>query len=82
MDAMNEKSLILIDDMVLPDVGAHWHAAQQDLTMMSSLASMERSEKQWRSLLEEAGLKIQTITPYTEETRDSIIVAVPSKNKA
>ena len=77
MAAMDKDSVLLIDDMIVPDVGAHWHAAQQDLTMMSSLASMERSEKQWRALLDKAGLRILQISPYTEETRDSIIVTEP-----
>ena len=79
MAAMGQDSIIIIDDMVVPDSGAHWHAAQQDLTMMSTLASMERSTKQWRSLLKEAGLKIQAMIPYTDQTRDSVIVAVPEQ---
>ena len=74
--AMGEHSVIIIDDMIVPDSGAHWHAAQQDLTMMSTLASMERSTKQWRSLLRNVGLKIQAMIPYTDQTRDSVIVAV------
>lgn len=78
IDAMGAHSLILIDDMVLPKVGAHWHATELDLTMMSTLASMERSEIEWRNLLERAGLQIQTIESYTEDTRDSIIVAIRS----
>ncbi|KAL8638299.1 MAG: hypothetical protein Q9228_004538 [Teloschistes exilis] len=57
--------------MVLPNLGAHWHATELDLTMMSTLASMERSEIEWRNLLERAGLQIQTIESYTEDTRDT-----------
>ena len=76
MAAMTKDSVILIDDMVIPNTGAHWHAAQLDLTMMSSLASMERSEQQWQALLEEAGLHIREMLPYTSKTRDSLIVAV------
>ncbi|KAL8630485.1 hypothetical protein Q9189_003840, partial [Teloschistes chrysophthalmus] len=80
IDAMGAQSLILIDDMVLPNVGAHEHATELDLTMMSVLASMERSEIEWRNLLERAGLHIQTIKSYTEDTRDSIIVATRSEH--
>ncbi|KAL9045235.1 MAG: hypothetical protein Q9214_001696 [Letrouitia sp. 1 TL-2023] len=75
--AMGAGSIILIDDMVLPSTDAHYHAATLDMMVMSALAAMERSEKQWQSLLDAAGLKIQDIYVYTEEFRDSIIVAVP-----
>lgn len=75
--AMNEDSVILVDDMILPNQGAHWHATQLDLTMMASLGAMERTEKQWHSLMDLAGLKIKSICTYTPDFRDSIIVAVP-----
>lgn len=74
---MGTGSVILIDDMVLPSTGAHYHAATLDMMVMSALAAMERSEKQWQNLLDAAGLKIRNIYVYTEDFRDSIIVAVP-----
>ena len=74
--AMSEHSSILIDDMIIPNQGANWQAAQLDLTMMSVFAAIERTEKQWSSLLDMAGLKIKHIWTYTPELRDSIIVAV------
>ena len=77
MKAMDKDSVILIDDMILPNRGAHWHATQLDLTMMANLGAMERTEKQWYSLMSSAGLKIKSICTYTIELRDSIIVAVP-----
>jgi len=75
--AMGPDSRILIDDMVLPNEKVHWHAAQQDLIMMASLASKERTKDQWYALMEEAGLKIVEIYEYTTLLNDSIIVAVP-----
>ncbi len=48
MKAMDKDSVILIDDRILPDQGAH-HATQLDLTMIAILGAMERTEKQWRS---------------------------------
>ena len=72
----NTSSVVLIDDMILPDQGAHWYAIQLDLTMMSSLGAMERTEKQWVALLGEAGLVIREVWTYTVEWRDSVIVAV------
>lgn len=76
--AMGPHSRILIDDMVLPNEKVHWHAAQQDLIMMSSLGSKERTKDQWFTLMENAGLKILEIYEYTVLLNDAIIVAVPN----
>lgn len=75
--ALATDSVILIDDMVVPNSGAHWQATQIDLIMMTSLASMERTEEQWYTLLEKAGLKINKIYTYTSSLQDSIIECVP-----
>ena len=74
---MDQESRILIDDMVLPDTGVHWQAAQLDLTMMAALASVERTKERWYALMEKAGLKILQIHTYTTSLQDSVIVAVP-----
>lgn len=74
--ALGSDSVILIDDMVLPNAGVHWHATQIDLVMMVGLASMERTEDQWHSLIEKAGLKINKVYTYTNSLRDSIIECV------
>jgi demethylsterigmatocystin 6-O-methyltransferase len=58
LTAMDPDSVILIDEMVLPSSGVQLYAAQIDLTMMASIASTERTEKQWLSLLQSAGLKV------------------------
>ena len=76
---MNEDSVILIDEMIILSKDAHWRATQLDMAMITCLAALERSEKQWYALLEAAGLKILKIYTYTEELQDSIIVAVPSR---
>ncbi|MCJ1394031.1 hypothetical protein MMC18_006909 [Xylographa bjoerkii] len=77
-DAMGKESVILIDEMVLQDSGAHWRATQLDLTMMACLGAMERTKKQWHALLEAAGLRIVGIHTYTELLQDSVIAAVPA----
>ena len=76
VEAMDPNSLILIDEIILSDYKANLHAMENDLTMMVTLAGAERTDRQWRALLDAAGLKIQEIYTYTEDTRDSIIVAV------
>ncbi|PMD49097.1 S-adenosyl-L-methionine-dependent methyltransferase [Hyaloscypha variabilis F] len=75
--ALGPDSRVLIDDMVLPNENVHWQAAQIYLTMMSSLGSKERTDEQWRALIDAAGLQILKIVPYTAILNDSIIVAVP-----
>ena len=74
--AMEKGSRILVDDMVLPDAGIHWQAAQLDMAMMTGMAAVERTREQWYALLEGAGLKIQKIWTYTTSLQDSIIEAV------
>ncbi|PVH95258.1 S-adenosyl-L-methionine-dependent methyltransferase [Periconia macrospinosa] len=79
ISAMSEDSVVLIDDMVLPEKGSPWRATQLDMAMMATLAAWERSETQWYALLEKAGLEIVKIWKYTEECDDCIIVAKPKK---
>jgi demethylsterigmatocystin 6-O-methyltransferase len=63
-DAMSKRSLILIDEMMLPNVGVDWSATHSDLTMMASLASKERTQEQWECLLDCVGLKIVAVRKY------------------
>jgi demethylsterigmatocystin 6-O-methyltransferase len=75
--AMSKDSLILIDDMVLPNSNVHWHATQIDITLMATLAAVERTKTQWEALLDRAGLRIVNIYTYTMSLQDSVIAAVP-----
>jgi hypothetical protein len=63
--------------MVLPNEKVHWQATQADLTMMAALGATERTDEQWRALIDTAGLKILKIVQYTDLLHDSVIVAVP-----
>lgn len=78
VEAMDKESVLLIDEKVLPDVGASNSAAGLDLLMMTIFAAQERSEKDWRALLGRAGLRIEYIFRYNEDVGDSIIMAVPA----
>ncbi|KAK7744784.1 hypothetical protein SLS62_010017 [Diatrype stigma] len=71
--AMAEYSVVLIDEMALPERNVPWRAAQQDLEMMACLAATERSECEWESLVNRVGLEVQSIRKYTEDF-DSIII--------
>lgn len=75
-DAMQSDSVLLIDDMVLPDTGAHWQATQLDMLMMVALAARERTHAQWEELIKSAGFKINRIYQYTSSLGDSIIECV------
>ena len=69
-------SKIILNELVLPDKGMSLTAAQLDITMMAALAATERTERQWRELIDPVGLRIEKIwTKVVEE--ESIIELVP-----
>ncbi|KAI1466156.1 S-adenosyl-L-methionine-dependent methyltransferase [Daldinia caldariorum] len=74
-DAMDEDSLLLIDEIVLPDRGAHRYETQLDLTMLAMLNAEARTESHWKQLLAEVGMEVKDIVFYEEETREGIIIA-------
>ena len=69
-------SKIIINEMVLPDKGITLTAAQIDITMMCALAATERTEGQWRQIIDSAGLMIEKIWTKVQED-ESIMVLVP-----
>jgi len=77
IDVLAPDSLILIDDMVLPNTGVYWQTAQVDLTMMVALAARERTHEQWTALLDSVGLRIVDIHVYTPPVHESVITCVP-----
>ncbi|KAL1967218.1 hypothetical protein VTN77DRAFT_3509 [Rasamsonia byssochlamydoides] len=77
IDVLAPDSLILIDDMVLPNTGVYWQTTQMDLTMMAGLAARERTHEQWTALLDSVGLKIVDIHVYTPLVHESVITCVP-----
>ncbi|KAI1372862.1 putative sterigmatocystin 8-O-methyltransferase precursor [Hypoxylon crocopeplum] len=74
---MTKDSVLLIDEMVLSECGAPWRATQLDIAMITCLAAMERTLREWRALLDDAELMILKIYKYTEECEDCVLVAVP-----
>lgn len=52
-------SKLLVNEHIIPAIGANWEATYLDMYMMVLLSSRERSEKDWRCLLEDrCGLRI------------------------
>ncbi|KAI1097741.1 S-adenosyl-L-methionine-dependent methyltransferase [Jackrogersella minutella] len=74
-DAMNEHSLLLIDELVLPDQGAHRYETQLDLTMLAMLNAEARTKAHWEKLLADVGFEVKKIVLYEEEAREAIIIA-------
>lgn len=75
VDAMSQESILLLDEIVVPDENVDWFVTQTDLAMMVQFSSTERTEGQWRKLLSEACLTVKSITTYTHSFRLSIIAA-------
>ncbi|RYP00582.1 hypothetical protein DL764_006456 [Monosporascus ibericus] len=67
--AMAPDSVLLVDETVLPATGVGFIAASIDLTMLGAFASMERTEVEWRELVESAGLEL--VRTYTYNALDN-----------
>ncbi|KAI4177499.1 MAG: hypothetical protein LQ343_000480 [Gyalolechia ehrenbergii] len=68
-------SKILINEIIVPDVGASDFITACDLVMMGLSGGMERTESHWRTLLASAGLRIEKIWTLDDQT-ESVIQAV------
>lgn len=72
---MSEDSTLILDEVVMPQLGLGWKQASMDLAMMTMLAAKERTEKEFEKLLNGAGLTIREIRTYDEDYGDSLIIA-------
>jgi len=57
-EAMTSDSLLLINEMILPESNVALSSATADLMMMVSFASLERTQQQFETLLDKAGLQL------------------------
>ncbi|RYP63324.1 hypothetical protein DL769_006996 [Monosporascus sp. CRB-8-3] len=69
-------SRLLIHEMIIPEQGASTFHAMLDMTMMAFNAGMERTERQWRELLESAGFHVLKVWSPREEDADGIVEAI------
>ncbi len=73
--AMSAEGVVLLVEIVMPEHGKATAAAMDDVNMLVLLTGRERTEKEYRSLLGEAGLSLQKVTRLT--ARESVIEARP-----
>ncbi|PQE19433.1 quercetin 3-O-methyltransferase 1 protein [Rutstroemia sp. NJR-2017a BBW] len=57
-DAMGEDSLVLISENVTPEENVDIYSASADFAMMANFSALERTEKQFKELLDSAGLRL------------------------
>ncbi|ORY11840.1 S-adenosyl-L-methionine-dependent methyltransferase [Clohesyomyces aquaticus] len=66
-DVMAEDSVLLINENVLPDQGVSLFQAELDMSMMVCFSSLDRTEKQFKTLLESEGFEWkQTYKPEVQ----------------
>ena len=68
--------MILINELVIPDQGANLVAAQFDICMMSLFAATERTESDWKKLVDKAGLKLERIWKDTADAESVMKVVL------
>ncbi|KAL9596224.1 MAG: hypothetical protein Q9219_005935 [cf. Caloplaca sp. 3 TL-2023] len=73
-------SKILINEFVVPRRNPNSLATSMDLSMMSILSAIERTDQQWRELLSAAGLKIVNIWSPEGGTESIIEAMLDEKN--
>lgn len=67
------RSRLLVTDMVVADTNAAREMAWEDLNMMT-IGGIERTERHWRSLLDESGFRLHRIwsnSPVEHATIDT-----------
>jgi hypothetical protein len=75
--AMESKSKILVNELVLPEQGTHWLTTSLDLGVMTCLAARERTEEQFVALFESVGLEMTGIWKHPEGFDSVMEVTLP-----
>ena len=65
--AMDLDSVLLIQDIVIPNTRAGHHAVYMDILMMFNVGGIERSAEEWEALVESVGLEIVKLWPAQQE---------------
>ncbi|KAK3314586.1 O-methyl transferase B [Apodospora peruviana] len=70
---MAPDSVLLVDEMVLPETGVSYDVASLDMTMMGVFASLERTEAQWRDTFRDVGLELVRTYTYMPLMYESVM---------
>lgn len=73
--AMSAESVILINDMILPEAAVPSFAASLDLVMLGACGARERMRKEWDGILADVGLVVKDCIVYNRELCHGIIGA-------
>ncbi|OJJ51632.1 hypothetical protein ASPZODRAFT_12446 [Penicilliopsis zonata CBS 506.65] len=57
-EAMAEDSILILNENCIPESNVSWHSTVVDITMMEIFSSLERTQRQWVDLLEQAGFQV------------------------
>ncbi|CAG8950962.1 hypothetical protein HYFRA_00006359 [Hymenoscyphus fraxineus] len=71
--AMTSESILLVDEMIFPEVGVNSHCASIDITMLEVLAGMERTEEQWKATFKDVGLELVNTYTYNPLSYESVM---------
>lgn len=69
-------SRLLINEQVLPNVGAELHPAMLDMAMLTFFNAMERPERQWRTLLGSLGVEVLKIWRIERGGSEAVIECI------
>jgi len=71
--------VLLLDEIITPDVGASIASCNYDLSMMT-IGAAERSESQWKASLAEGGFEVEKTWYYDRDRGDFLIIALPTRD--
>ena len=75
-DAMKPGySKLFVHELIVADRGASTWTTTQDFNMMTLCATLERTEGQWRDMLDQAGFKVVGVYPSKDGESEGIIEA-------
>lgn len=66
-NVMAPDSLLLLNENVLPESGISHFQAQFDMHMMTLFSAKERTEREWKDLLDSVGLKVRKVWAPVKE---------------
>lgn len=70
--AMAPDSLLLIHETVLPEKDVNYFDSVLDIHMMIQTSAQERTEKEWRGLLESVGFEVKKVWRASKESRSKL----------